>query len=196
MPGITTKLFTEGGITANFESIKDEISQKAIALRRKRFISVRHENGTDLSFEVGWRDWNQDDNGICNRPKMITNLPAGKIFVMPKEGSMNGTLVIDGSWDSNLVEENLVLQIENGLVMDISGGDLVRIKNDFSQHALKLPKKDQDLVWTISEFGIGLNPMAKLVGNALEDEKCYGSCYFSMEIILHLVEMRMLESTW
>ena len=55
-----------------------------------------------------------------------------KIFVMPKEGSMNGTLVIDGSWDSNLVEENLVLQIENGLVMDISGGDLaVRIKNDF-----------------------------------------------------------------
>ena len=61
MPGITTKLFTEGGITANFESIKDEISQKAIALRRKRFISVRHENGTDLSFEVGWRDWNQDD---------------------------------------------------------------------------------------------------------------------------------------
>lgn len=181
MPGITTKLFTEGGITANFESIKDEISQKAIALRRKRFISVRHENGTDLSFEVGWRDWNQDDNGICNRPKMITNLPAGKIFVMPKEGSMNGTLVIDGSWDSNLIEENLVLQIENGLVMDISGGDLaVRIKNDFSQHALKLPKKDQDLVWTIAEFGIGLNPMAKLVGNALEDEKCYGSCYFSM----------------
>lgn len=100
---------------------------------------------------------------------------------MPKEGSMNGTLVIDGSWDSNLIEENLVLQIENGLVMDISGGDLaVRIKNDFSQHALKLPKKDQDLVWTIAEFGIGLNPMAKLVGNALEDEKCYGSCYFSM----------------
>ena len=53
---------------------------------------------------------------------MITNLPAGKIFVMPKEGTMNGTLVIDGSWDSNLLSESLVLQIENGLVMDISGG--------------------------------------------------------------------------
>lgn len=183
MPGITNKLFTEGGITANFEEIKSEIAEKAVALRRKRFISVRHSNGTDLSFEVGWRDWNQDDNGICNRPKMITNLPAGKIFVMPKEGTMNGTLVIDGSWDSNLLSEGLVLQIENGLVMDISGGgqDLaVRIKSDFANHALKLPKKDQDLVWTIAEFGIGLNRMSKLVGNALEDEKCYGSCYFSM----------------
>lgn len=183
MPGITNKLFTEGGITANFEEIKSEISEKAVALRRKRFISVRHSNGTDLSFEVGWRDWNQDDNGICNRPKMITNLPAGKIFVMPKEGTMNGTLVIDGSWDSNLLSEDLVLQIENGLVMDISGGgqDLaVRIKSDFAKHALKLPKKDQDLVWTIAEFGIGLNRMSKLVGNALEDEKCYASCYFSM----------------
>lgn len=183
MPGINNSLFTEGGITANFEKIKAEIAEKAVALRRKRFISVRHPNGTDLSFEVGWRDWNQDDNGICNRPKMITNLPAGKIFVMPKEGTMNGTLVIDGSWDSNLLSENLVLQIENGLVMDISGGgqDLaVRIKSDFSKHALKLPKKDQDLVWTMAEFGIGLNPMSKLVGNALEDEKCYASCYFSM----------------
>ena len=128
---------------------------------------------------------------------MITNLPAGKIFVMPKEGSMNGTLVIDGSWDSNLIEENLVLQIENGLVMDISGGDLaVRIKNDFSQHALKLPKKDQDLVWTIAEFGIGLNPMAKMVGNALKMKSATALATFPWEIILHLEEMLMLESTW
>ena len=178
------------------KKIKAEIAEKAVALRRKRFISVRHPNGTDLSFEVGWRDWNQDDNGICNRPKMITNLPAGKIFVMPKEGTMNGTLVIDGSWDSNLLSESLVLQIENGLVMDISGGgqDLaVRIKSDFSKHALKLPKKDQDLVWTMAEFGIGLNPMSKLVGNALEDEKCYPLATFRWETTLHLVEMQMLE---
>ena len=127
---------------------------------------------------------------------MITNLPAGKIFVMPKEGTMNGTLVIDGSWDSNLLSESLVLQIENGLVMDISGGgqDLaVRIKSDF-QTCTKVTKKGSRLGWTMAEFRWGLNPMSKLVGNALEDENATPPCYFfRWETTLHLVEMQMLE---
>ena len=38
-------------------------------------------------------------------PKMLTNLPAGKAFIMPREKTMNGTVVIDGSWDANLVDE-------------------------------------------------------------------------------------------
>ena len=53
---------------------------------------------------------------------MITNLPAGKAFVLPREGTMNGTIVIDGTWESTLLDEPLELTIENGIVVDIKGG--------------------------------------------------------------------------
>ena len=45
---------------------------------------------------------------------MLTNLPIGKAFIMPREGTMNGVLIIDGSWDSTLLDEEIELQIENG----------------------------------------------------------------------------------
>ena len=92
MPGMTFELYTEGGMTADFQDVKRRISNIANVLRRRRIINVKSETGTDVTFEVNWRDWKLDDNGICNRPRMLTNLPAGKVFILPKEGTMNGTL--------------------------------------------------------------------------------------------------------
>ena len=54
---------------------------------------------------------------------MLTNLPAGKAFIMPREGTMNGVLIIDGSWDSTLLDEQIELQIENGMVVDVKDAD-------------------------------------------------------------------------
>ena len=34
---------------------------------------------------------------------------------------MNGTIVIDGTWESTLLDEPLELTIENGIVVDIKG---------------------------------------------------------------------------
>jgi leucyl aminopeptidase (aminopeptidase T) len=112
---------------------------------------------------------------------MVTNLPAGKIFTLPREGTMNGTIVIDGSWDSNLVDEPVMLQIENGLVVDVKGGTAAaQIRQTFGEAAKRLKSKDQENVWTIAEFGFGMNPNARLSGNVLEDEKRLGTAYFSI----------------
>ena len=111
MPGMTPEMFINGGITADFNQIKKNLSELSSTLRRKRLIHVKDSNGTDVEFEVSWRDWELDDNGICNRPRMITNLPAGKAFVLPKEGTMNGTIIIDGTWESTLLEEPLELVV-------------------------------------------------------------------------------------
>ena len=48
------------------------------------------------------------------------------------------------------------------------------------QVAKKLKAKDRESVWMTAEFGFGMNPSARLVGNVLEDEKRMGSCYFSI----------------
>ena len=94
---------------------------------------------------------------------------------------MNGTIVIDGSWDSNLVDEPVVLQVEDGLVVDVKGGTAAaQIRQTFGEAAKRLKSKDQENVWTIAEFGFGMNPNARLSGNVLEDEKRLGTAYFSI----------------
>ena len=181
MPGMTDEMFISGGMTADFNQIKKSLSDLSSTLRRKKLIHVKDSNGTDVEFEVSWKDWNLDDNGICNRPRMITNLPAGKAFVLPKEGTMNGTIVIDGTWESTLLEEPLELIVENGIVIDIKGdATAAQIRQQFGEAASRLRSKDRELVWTVAEFGFGMNPNAVITGHVLEDEKQLGTCYFAI----------------
>ena len=181
MPGMTNEMFTRGGMSADFAAIKKHMGEMSPVLRRKRIVNVKSDAGTNVTFEVNWREWKLDDNGICNRPRMLTNLPAGKIFTLPREGTMNGTVVIDGSWDSALVDEAVVLQIEDGLVVDVKGGTAAaQIRQAFGEAAKRLRSKDQENVWTVAEFGFGMNPQARLMGSVLEDEKRLGTAYFSI----------------
>jgi len=181
MPGMTNEMFTSGGMSADFALIKKNIGEMTPVLRRKRIVNVKSAAGTNVTFEVNWREWKLDDNGICNRPRMLTNLPAGKIFTLPREGTMNRTIVIDGSWDSTLVDEPVVLQIEDGLVVDVKGGTAAaQIRQAFGEAAKRLRNKEQENVWTVAEFGFGMNPQARLIGSVLEDEKRLGTAYFSI----------------
>ena len=181
MPGMTNEMFSRGGMSADFSEIKQKISDLTPYFRRRRIVRVKSELGTDVSFEVNWREWKLDDNGICNRPKMLTNLPAGKAFIMPREKTMSGTVVIDGSWEANLVDEPITLVIEEGMVMDVKGGTTAAtIRQEFGEAAKRLRAKERENVWTVAEFGFGMNPQARLSGNVLEDEKRLGTCYFSV----------------
>jgi leucyl aminopeptidase (aminopeptidase T) len=93
---------------------------------------------------------------------------------------MNGTIVIDGSWDGRLLEDPISFQIEEGLVAGISGGDLaeeISAVFEVAKSGVRSTKRDQ--VWTVAEFGFGMNPKAtKLVGNRVEDLVVRGSSYF------------------
>ena len=181
MPGITVDRFTHGGMAADFNNVKKRISNLGPHFRRRRIVNVKSKLGTEITFEVNWREWKLDDNGICNRPRMLTNLPAGKAFIMPREGTMNGTLIINGSWDSTLLDQNIELQIENGIVIDVKGGTIAaNIRQEFGEVAKKLRSKDRENVWTVAEFGFGMNDQARMGGNVLEDEKRLGTCYFSI----------------
>ncbi|MED5271312.1 MAG: hypothetical protein VX613_00310, partial [Candidatus Thermoplasmatota archaeon] len=147
----------------------------------RRNIRVTSPEGTDIRFEVDPKKWNKEDSGICNRPGMVTNLPAGKIFNALVQSSAKGDLYIDGSFDSMVLSEPLRFKVNDGVATDIKGGpEAQRVRHLFAEAANLMPAKDQSSVWTISQFGIGLNPNSKLIGNALEDEQVLGSCYFSI----------------
>ena len=179
MPGIGSIAFESGGMTADYNTLQREISGMGSVFRRKRRVSVKSAAGTDVEFLTGDR-WILEDTGICNRPGQVANLPAGKVFVLPKEDSMNGTIIIDGSWEGRLLEEPLSLQVENGIVVDISGGDLAdEISAVFDIAGSGLRGSRRDRLWTVAEFGFGMNPKAtKLVGNKVEDLVVRGSSYF------------------
>ena len=179
MPGIGRESFETGGMTADYNALQREISGMGTVFRRKRRVRVRSESGTDIEFLTGDR-WILEDNGICNRPGQVANLPAGKVFVLPKEGSMNGTIVIDGSWEGRMLEEPLKMLVEEGLVVDVSGGDIAdEIASVFDVARSGLRGSRRDKVWTVAEFGFGMNPKAtELVGNKVEDLVVRGSSYF------------------
>ena len=187
MPGIGSIAFESGGMTADYNALQREISGMGSVFRRKRRVSVKSEAGTDVEFVTGDR-WILEDTGICNRPGQIANLPAGKVFVLPKEGSMNGTIVIDGSWEGRMLEGPLTLKVEDGAVVDVSGGEIAdEIISVFDVARLGLRSSKRDQLWTVAEFGFGMNPKAtELVGNKVEDLVVRGSSYFGFGDNTHI----------
>ena len=186
MPGIGRISFESGGMTADYNALQREVGGMGSVFRRRRRVSVKSEAGTDVEFLTGDR-WILEDTGICNRPGQIANLPAGKVFVLPKEGSMNGTIVIDGSWEGRMLEEPLTLQVEGGIVTGVSGGEIaeeIREVFDVARMGLRSSKRDQ--VWTVAEFGFGMNPKAALVGNKVEDLVVRGGAYFGFGDSTHI----------
>ena len=93
---------------------------------------------------------------------------------------MNGTIVLDGTWDAKLLKNPITLKVVDGLVTKVSGNAADDVKAIFVEARNSLKPKDQASVWTVAEFGFGMNPRARLIGNVLEDEKVQGTCYFAI----------------
>jgi leucyl aminopeptidase (aminopeptidase T) len=139
---------------------------------------VTSSGGTDITFSIGAK-WRTDDNGICNRPGQVMNLPSGRVFVFPKEESMNGKIVIDGSWEGNVLKEPIIMEVEKGIIVSISEGEISeKINLIFEEISKPLNKAKAALVKTVAEFGFGMNSRAKVVGNLLEDQVVRGAAHF------------------
>ena len=51
--------------------------------------------------------------------------------------------------------------VEDGTVVDVKGGTLAAtIRQSYGEVAKKLKAKDRESVWTVAEFGFGMNPNA------------------------------------
>ena len=178
MPGINENMFSIGGMTADYNALQKEISGLTSIFRRKRDVRVTSPGGTDIRFSIGAK-WRTDDNGICNRPGQVMNLPSGRVFVFPKEDTMNGKIVIDGSWEGNLIQEPIIMEVENGIVTNISESEISeKINSIFAEVSKPLNKSKAALVKTVAEFGFGMNSRAKVVGNLLEDQVVRGAAHF------------------
>lgn len=158
---------------------------------------VTTPGGTELEIGVRGRKGLLDD-GDYRKPGLGGNLPAGEVFISPAVESVEGIAVIDGSLGLDVGafsgKEPVRLEIRNGYVRSISeneGGS--QLRNCLERGEKRIAEMRNSGTITpetaehylrnnvhIGEFGIGLNPAARIRGNMLEDEKVLNTCHIAI----------------
>lgn len=159
-------------MSADYEQIAEFSLSLAKHVRGSSIARLTTPLGTDLRMSLTGRDWKVDTGKLRGRG-VYGNLPAGEIFIAPNEESAEGVLVIDKSFPGLLLSTPVKLIFEKGRVTQIEGGEGERyLKDAFAQHG--------DTARVIAELGIGTNPMARLQGNIMTDEKVLGTVHVAV----------------
>ncbi len=173
LPGITESVFVTG-LDADYEAIAAHSKRMHEQVQEADEIRVTSPQGTDITFELGGREWLLD-TGIVHEPGAFSNLPAGEIFISPK--SATGTYVVDGTMRPHgLLEadQQLTFEVEDGLVTHISDDE---IRSQIETAA----EEAGDAAYNLAELGIGTNVgVEQLVGSVLLDEKAAGTVHIAI----------------
>jgi len=171
MPGVNKDMIVRT-LCADHRAIKKSGEKLSRIVSRANGVRITTKAGTDLSFSIKGRRA-LPDHGIIPYKGGFTNLPAGEVYLAPVEGSANGLLVIDGSIaDIWPIKNPIKIAIANGFAVGVGKGqqaeELWQIISAHGQNGLN-----------VAEFGIGINPRAKITGNVLEDEKVLGTIHIA-----------------
>lgn len=195
-PGITKDMFIRT-VPVDYLKMRAAADRLSALLTQASVVMVKSPGGTDISFSIQGRKAMRDDGDFRSAGKG-GNLPAGEVFISPAIKSAEGTIVFDGSISD--IEGDIVIQkpiactVRGGYVMGIEGGEeadrlekaLMRGLNMASRlvHQQGMAPETALSYGTnarhIGEFGIGLNPAARIGGNMLEDEKVLGTIHFAI----------------
>ncbi|SDK08377.1 Leucyl aminopeptidase (aminopeptidase T) [Halovenus aranensis] len=173
LPGITDGVFLMG-LDADYEAIREECVAIYEQVADADEIRVTSPQGTDITLEVGERDW-REDTGIVHEPGAFSNLPAGEVFVSPVSG--DGTVVVDGTMmpHGELTDGQTVrFEVEDGYVTDIDDEEI-------SDQVETAAQEVGDAAYNLAEIGIGTNTaVTELVGSVLLDEKAGGTVHLAI----------------
>ncbi len=170
MPGITEKMMASGGITADCNIINDTAVTVGKMLEKAHKVRVVTESGTNIEFDLEGCKWMMD-TGLCHESGCSSNLPAGELYIAPKDA--NGVFVVDGSMSGfGLLDSPLEFTVKRRYVTGIKG----KLAKNLNAMLDKVGKKARN----VAEFGIGINPEAQLIGNVLEDEKVGGTVHIAL----------------
>jgi len=179
MPMITEEMMSRGGMTADFRLVKKQADRLVKEIGDATIVHVTTSDGTDIRFSVDGRKW-VADTGLLHNKGDFGNLPGGELFVPPVEGTGDGVIVVTGSLAGiGILKKPVKIVVKNGLGREITGGPQAKaFARMLAAAGAKLDRPDS--AYNLAEFGIGLNPKAKLIGNPLEDEKVIGTIHLAL----------------
>lgn len=171
MPGVTEDMMRRT-ISVDHLVIRALCARIIPRVSGAREVRITTRLGTDLVFSLKGRVA-YPDHGIIHGKGGFTNLPAGEVYAAPLEETANGRLVIDGSVAGlGLVRKPITLAIARGYVVGVGPGrEAARLWSSLSRHGRP--------GLNVAEFGIGVNPRARVTGNVLEDEKALGTIHIA-----------------
>lgn len=168
-------MMEKGGLFCDFEKIGELCAYVAKRLEGKSTCRITTELGTDFRCSIaGRRPYPQFGRSI--QSGVSSSPPDIECATCAVEGTANGVVYIDGSIPHpllGLITEPIRLDIRDGRIVDVSGGDQASIFSDM------LAGFQDANVYCIGEIGLGLNPMCELNGSMLEDEGCGGTVHLA-----------------
>ncbi|MDD5503657.1 MAG: aminopeptidase [Candidatus Thermoplasmatota archaeon] len=195
-PSITAKMFEET-IPLDYAQMQADAKALQQAFANAVSVHVGAPSGTDITMNIKGRAIEADDGDFSEAGKG-GNLPAGEVFMGPVVGASNGVIVYDGSISAAkgeiIIKTPIKCTVKDGFVSEITGGrESKKLLKTITDAETKPPEMAKEGKLTeeqakqyvrnarnIGELGIGLNRLAKIVGNMLEDEKVYGTCHFAI----------------
>ncbi len=119
MPGITEKMMSSGGMTADYDKVNEIAIRLNEQLENASKIRVTTQIGTDIEFNLEGCKWKMD-TGICKEPGCSGNLPAGELYIAPNDA--NGVFVVDGSMSMfGILDSPLEFSVKKRYVTGIKG---------------------------------------------------------------------------
>jgi leucyl aminopeptidase (aminopeptidase T) len=185
MPGFTHAMLAPGGpVAVDYNQVAADCRRFADLLTNAEEVIIRAPHGTHLRFSIHGRPGQVDDGLYGFLPEKWGNLPAGEAYVIPLEGTGEGTLGAPAGWYPGLTED-MVFTIEKGQVIDLQGGGKV---GDHFRQMLKLGSDDPfyHARRNLAELGVGTNPNASRPDNVLEAEKILGTVHVAIGDNIHM----------
>lgn len=145
-------------------------------------VHVTTPAGTDLYYNIKGTECIKTD-GDYTKEGTGGNLPAGQVYMPPNAKNVSGKVVVDASSRNHrntiLINKPITLTVENGSITEISGAVEAKKLEEALAWAESVSKKPGG-IRRVSEFGIGLNPRAKLSGAMVVDDKVRGTAHIGI----------------
>lgn len=155
----------------NVDMVKLSAFMKKLAEMHKgvKRIKVTAASGTSLEFECNSRHVIGCDAGDASYPGIF--MMPGQLNIVPDFGSVNGTLVFDGSLSPacGKLEQPVRMKVKDSIIQSIEGGSQAKEFEDW------LKGFEDPNMFKLAHIAYGLNPGAKLTGNIVEDERVWGA---------------------
>ena len=169
----------------DFRRLRERSRKVSDILTIGRTLTITSESGTSLEMSIHQRSGTLemiplDQNQFC------ASIPLGRAFITPVANSANGEILLDrvaGQRSSS--SEAIVIKVLEGKLNQIRGGKgadglrkRLRAPSTKSENPKKRTKSDTSRRFV--EIGFGMNEIAKLGQNELEDEKVLGTAHVGL----------------
>ena len=162
-------------LQVDFKSLMGVSKTVACLLTNGNQLHITSKLGTNLKCDITGRKGNAAP-GYCYDKGIIASPPDSEANIALIESGSNGVLVVDGSIpcdELGLLESPLKLDVKGGEVINITGNNSIILNSLFDN-------LNNPATRILAEFGLGLNPKAKLNGYMLEDEGTYGTIHIGI----------------